>query len=541
MAQAGFYHQPNSSGDDRAMCFTCSVCLVCWEKTDEPWSEHERHSPTCAFVMGEYTQNVPLSVTLATTPAVDATYRGVPVKVLGTSSVASLFPTANEEGLISVFDVSGKVKRTHSFFVTQFDSAVLDKFTQDFGVVGTWSDSDEGGLGDFDSLSFTLKIFSAVKSSAEKKITALAIVGEKPTKSLPINMESWKKEIRPTIVCGLNIRCHTSKPTSVETLNNQNKETSMIIMDVDPQPETSCLYLVVYDFQYRKELDDVEFVESTSDNTKHDCCDLSKTFGWHEITGFGNETQMETVSNGSEDASFEMKGKEKDFEPYNFIKEQFTMYQTMVSEKTNDIFFPPKQHSGPRALHVESSETDLAQAASVLPFNSSESGKSISDYIAELKNSKSTKKLNYSRAVQCVALPHRYKTRIDLEISDILPITDNRHVLVVLRSDAKNNVLLVYGLDFSQKMVKLKEEPVLVRELAASERPLEVTMLSQLERATSVAENSDDTGPEGTAIIVCADGAVRIIDMSTLQIVSVAKSGSEKFVSAAYCNSKYSF
>uniref|UniRef100_A0A3Q2XNE1 Baculoviral IAP repeat containing 6 n=1 Tax=Hippocampus comes TaxID=109280 RepID=A0A3Q2XNE1_HIPCM len=35
MAQAGFYHQPASSGDDRAMCFTCSVCLVCWEPTDD--------------------------------------------------------------------------------------------------------------------------------------------------------------------------------------------------------------------------------------------------------------------------------------------------------------------------------------------------------------------------------------------------------------------------------------------------------------------------------------------------------------------------
>lgn len=39
MAQAGFYHQPNMSGDDRALCFTCNVCLVCWEPTDEPWQE----------------------------------------------------------------------------------------------------------------------------------------------------------------------------------------------------------------------------------------------------------------------------------------------------------------------------------------------------------------------------------------------------------------------------------------------------------------------------------------------------------------------
>lgn len=66
------------------------------------------------------------------------------MKILGTSSVSNLFPTANEEGLISVFDVSGKIKRTHSFFVTQFDSHILEKYTQDFGVPGSWSEGDEG-------------------------------------------------------------------------------------------------------------------------------------------------------------------------------------------------------------------------------------------------------------------------------------------------------------------------------------------------------------------------------------------------------------
>jgi baculoviral IAP repeat-containing protein 6 len=148
MAQAGFYHQPNASGDDRAMCFTCTVCLVCWERTDEPWSEHERHSPNCPFVMGEYTQNVPLSVTYATNPAIDATYRGVNVRILGTSTMSNLLATANTEGLISVFDISGKISRTHSFFVTQFDSHILEKYTQDFGVPGSWSDIDEGGVGE---------------------------------------------------------------------------------------------------------------------------------------------------------------------------------------------------------------------------------------------------------------------------------------------------------------------------------------------------------------------------------------------------------
>ena len=37
LAQAGFYHTPAMTGDDRALCFTCDVCLVSWEPTDEPW------------------------------------------------------------------------------------------------------------------------------------------------------------------------------------------------------------------------------------------------------------------------------------------------------------------------------------------------------------------------------------------------------------------------------------------------------------------------------------------------------------------------
>ncbi|VDN22762.1 unnamed protein product [Gongylonema pulchrum] len=37
MAEAGFYHQPNRSGEDRVLCFACFLCLVCWEPSDEPW------------------------------------------------------------------------------------------------------------------------------------------------------------------------------------------------------------------------------------------------------------------------------------------------------------------------------------------------------------------------------------------------------------------------------------------------------------------------------------------------------------------------
>ncbi|XP_015009950.2 baculoviral IAP repeat-containing protein 6 isoform X4 [Drosophila erecta] len=116
MAQAGFYHQPSSSGEDRAMCFTCNVCLVCWEKTDEPWSEHERHSPLCPFVKGEYTQNVPLSITYATNPALPAP--GLGFDIISNSDYANVLCTScSQTGELSVWSIERHLKLMHSFHV----------------------------------------------------------------------------------------------------------------------------------------------------------------------------------------------------------------------------------------------------------------------------------------------------------------------------------------------------------------------------------------------------------------------------------------
>lgn len=126
MAQAGFYHQPSSTGDDRAMCFTCNVCLVCWEKTDEPWSEHERHSPTCPFVRGEYTQNVPLIVSYATDAAVVAAQGGSTTgggggggfDVMSTGTDTNIVCSAGSEtGRVVLWNVKGQLRRCGQFCV----------------------------------------------------------------------------------------------------------------------------------------------------------------------------------------------------------------------------------------------------------------------------------------------------------------------------------------------------------------------------------------------------------------------------------------
>lgn len=71
-----------------------------------------------------------------------------------------------------------------------------------------------------------------------------------------------RHKLRPSIICGLSLRCHTKKQqnaTSVDVLNDQNKK-GISIMDVEPggQNEKSVLYLVVYDFTYNREQSDSE-------------------------------------------------------------------------------------------------------------------------------------------------------------------------------------------------------------------------------------------------------------------------------------------
>lgn len=74
-------------------------------------SEHERHSPNCPFVKGEHTQNVPLSVTLATSPAqfpcTDGTDR---ITCFGSGSCPHFLAAATKRGKICIWDVSKLMK-----------------------------------------------------------------------------------------------------------------------------------------------------------------------------------------------------------------------------------------------------------------------------------------------------------------------------------------------------------------------------------------------------------------------------------------------
>ncbi|XP_067212436.1 baculoviral IAP repeat-containing protein 6 isoform X3 [Linepithema humile] len=221
MAQAGFYHEPNTTGDDRAMCFTCNVCLVCWEPTDEPWSEHERHSPACPFVKGEYTQNVPLSVTLATAPAREP---GDTVDVIGTTNVKGLAATASSNGFVNIWNITNQLKREVSFYISPVDQEINNKESIQFCAARNVATpylnlgSDSNPLPEYKSSPFY-----------KVQVTALSVVGSpvtpkeeaksaNSTTTSSVNSEMSDQKIRPCLVCGVTVT--VNNPAQLRTLEN---------------------------------------------------------------------------------------------------------------------------------------------------------------------------------------------------------------------------------------------------------------------------------------------------------------------------------
>lgn len=49
MAEAGFYWKGTPNESDTAACYLCGKVLDGWEETDDPWMEHKKHAPQCAF------------------------------------------------------------------------------------------------------------------------------------------------------------------------------------------------------------------------------------------------------------------------------------------------------------------------------------------------------------------------------------------------------------------------------------------------------------------------------------------------------------
>ncbi|XP_041968992.1 baculoviral IAP repeat-containing protein 6 isoform X2 [Aricia agestis] len=207
MAQAGFYHQPSPSGDDRAMCFTCMVCLVCWEKSDDPWVEHERHSPNCPFVRGEYTHNVPISVTNATSCAVPCSN----VCVVSKGNTGDMIATGTRDGKVNVWKFDCGLKLTKFIHLSPYDSIFSGILTTDCNKV--WSTSLEKDTSTY-GIKLTAMTFLGMNSQQEYNQGQNSDNSEK---------ENTSTKTKPSLVCAVTIT-RTNSPLSDQPIQDDSRK-----------------------------------------------------------------------------------------------------------------------------------------------------------------------------------------------------------------------------------------------------------------------------------------------------------------------------
>jgi len=94
----------------------------------------------------------------------------------------------------------------------------------------------------------------------------------------------------------------------------------------------------------------------------------------------------------------------------------------------------------------------------------------------------------------------------------------------------------------------MASEPLVKRELPLEQAPIEHVLLplQEKQKCTSFSTNSSTNStnnsaiqePAGQVALVCKDGVVRLLNLSTLKTVTEARLDGKKFISATYCNSK---
>lgn len=374
-----------------------------------------------------------------------------------------------------------------------------------------------------------VKNFTTVSKGGCSHDTVPKYISAEELTMVPNDPKLKTDAVRPSVICGLTIKCNpsnsTNLPGSLENSENSFRNTV---------ENTQFHCLVVYDFQYSKNNEQ----DSETQVKKSSRSDLLSNIVMSMINDI--DYSLMDVSNCSEEMTYIS---DINYQALKMLKDtESNNYQNLIPGESDKIFLPPLS----KLEDAEVVDASSSLLGSSFPFINGPvinqeaiphpNEKSISDHISDMKNSK-TKKLNYSHAVQCIVLPAQYKNQPDLEIFEVIPTIDKTHIVVVLRSVSGKsvNVLMVYSLNFSASVVKVNDTPIFIREFANNQCPIEVSVIPSFDKLNST-QSLSKTTLEGSAVIVCSDGAVRIIDLASYKMC-VAKLDSNKFISAAYCNS----
>ncbi|XP_015440195.1 PREDICTED: baculoviral IAP repeat-containing protein 6 [Dufourea novaeangliae] len=572
MAQVGLYHHPNATGDDRVMCFTCNICLVCWEPKDEPWSEHERHSPACPFVKGEYTQNVPLSVTLATAPARETCDI---VDVLSTTNASGLVATASSSGFISIWNVTNQLKKEVSFYVAPVEQEINNKESIQFGSTRNFTSY-------LKTLNTETDPLSEYKHPASHKvqITALSLIGSPKIQNKDANtsvsgllpVETSDSKIRPCVMCAVTVT--VSNPSQLRTLENVwatstdlTPSSSLVramnsvnsaasdtldIMKVagDRYTPSKLHYLVLYDFHHKTTTTQPIKEDNTKDSK------AKKTLSGTGTSASSNGERQETLYQ-------------------DFLLGKFLYEVPVIEDVDSDLvvgshfdgIFPTTAltasssngiYSNPIGITVP--PTSSSFDANFNPISGPEHFASTSDLTTANKKSLDIMKITKTEPVVIKTLP--IEAPDNVKITYVGPSVDGRYLYIAMcptiestdslgssnnqmdidedneffpqkgymywdhdtqsgrlingeiHDDASNAnaILLVYALDFSGQVVKICSEPIARRELPADQAPIEHVFLPyQRKNKCSLPADITMKGPNTDSSVLESAGQVALV------------------------------
>ncbi|KAK6180714.1 hypothetical protein SNE40_008714 [Patella caerulea] len=562
MAQAGFYHQPNATGDDRAMCFTCNVCLVCWEPTDEPWSEHERHSPSCPFVKGEFTQNVPLSVTYATQPALPHGSPQDKIHCVSTTSDEDYLATSTLDGNIVVWDITRVLKKHCQFNLdpqkvnnktncwlernkkpstTVTESAVgsHSSLTSEDSYANSCSSDTETTLPD-EYTDRDLTSIQRSRPSNDVQVTSLCVV----SKNKDLAPTSHAKH-PPVLFCGVLLRGINNelddeagsdgRNDDVQLLNKVNREVSseaQIISELggDYQGQTSCdsfpqLLVVSADKPIIRK--DVKTFDKISKPTMN-----------------GEVGIIPPVPNHS-------------------VPSDWSVFLEDEPWPDPDVqivgFTPPPLQVGPIGNHIPGSPSN-SEPDSDINTNSGVKGSAPSGTSNKpdiLCDNFIKSNVQAGTITQCLQLPDGFNQK-GLEVKSITPTLDKQHIVVVISpsvvletynsqstdSDRSYGGIVVYKVNYNNVLVSLDMTVCAEWRASNSQEVIKSILILPQEVVDQVEE--EDVGKAvrkeskqtllGQVGVILESGIVNIINLLNMNVLAeIRPSENDVFLSLTYC------
>ncbi|XP_076097651.1 dual E2 ubiquitin-conjugating enzyme/E3 ubiquitin-protein ligase BIRC6-like isoform X3 [Mytilus galloprovincialis] len=593
MAQAGFYHQPNSIGDDRAMCFTCNVCLVCWEPTDEPWSEHERHSPACPFVKGEYTHNVPLSVTYASQPAKRHGDKKDKIECISSTTSDDFVATSTLNGNIVVWNCRHVMKRHCQFNIdpteiyttiamrtgTQIETET--SISSPEGAEGVHEDETDAMLGEYNGNGETTEMYEIPIHNGEKPVEPTktqsrpcedirvksVCVLRKPFDEKALIEKSnasksnkkWRSP-QPTLLCGASLRCQKLTPLS----NNEGINGSLDSKTEEVQIMNQVNEVVSCNSSSR-------IIEEDENSSCEDELVNTASFIPHLLMLAVKETKRKSIKSKDKRIIHRVSSMTNNNVPSLgslTMSQDFSLLEPMF-ETDPDVQIvgvtPGPSISSPNEDQIIGSSFETSRSDVKITRSHSESA------IGNSSSGKVSSKVKAGTILQYIELPKEYQ-RSDLEVGSIVPTLDRQHVIVMVIPKSKSVIsdcvscngrtestldlfsaggcMLLYRYKFGDEYAVLEERPVFVKSIDS----LDNAVTNVLVLPSDVCESSEEEDEggihvpnsqlyskscdvQGLIVVTLASGKFWLMNVCDFVVLAeVLPPENDKFISSTYCS-----